>query len=1139
MKTKRTRLTNIFVAILLLFAGVDESHATIRTSVTSGDWNSSSTWFPSGSPSPTDNVTISPGHTVTVSTNQTIHHVTVSTGATLTWSTINTLSITGNLTVNGTVTMNGGNLSLTNYGLQFILGNNSVFTWDPGTNTAAAATLFTNGIESFSPTSTLIIKKWYNYAVSLTAFMTGNFGNLELNSFNGTAIAEWNQNNGFQTRQILGTLTVDQGWITLDKSGNITTTTIGKIVLKNINSTLYVFHGTHPTFFTLNTSSITNNGGTFYGLADGNGAIHVHVTGNFTNSGNVKIINNSGIAGVSNGNALFTVDSTYTQTTGDTRIIYNVSTTNSGLFTASIRNLKLNGGIFMGQSGCRISGGLCTLNITEDLTINFANVTDKFRGTSISSIGNSMNNVQLQMNIGRNLSISGVLNAEVTSAASAGSETVVISGTATISGCNVNFNYGSTAASHANTLTVNGNVSLTGGIIFLSRNNGTSVISMNGNLALSAGQVTVKGGDNTATMVVAGTFSQSGGQFYIHNNSAAASTMPCTMNVLNNFIQTGGTFCFDSNSSNSNANHQLVLSGSSFSVSGNSALARAGAGTSTSFGIINFKRNGIMNYSRSGNSTTISQVKQVISNTCTVKIISGDFLVASSPGNITSLLQLNPGSALNAMSSRIVSNGIYLISSVFADSNATISTQRTQGFFDGTPFGCISSGMTFSLDPHSTIEYNGSLNQALTGNFAGVLPVQNQYGILKINMQGNAKAMMSDPVIVRSKIILTNGELNLGGNILTLNSGTSNSIVRTSGYMNCEIAGGLSAGTFIWKNMYKGLHEFPFGVSPTAYLPVNLFFIAGNVTDVTATTYSTPAADNMPLPQVNGALVNFSTVANTYSNTNLMDRWWVIDAPGVTAGITVTYRGIENTLDPGYQHGQMGFVSWTGSGWCAPASAGTGVTSGLGTVSAEIISDFSAFTVGKQSGLKMIASIHAFTAEEAQGLVSLNWTTEVERNCDYFVVERSADGETFEEIERTTASGNSDSPLKYSAIDHSPLQGRSYYRIKQVSKSQLVSYSNNREINISERAAEVFTIEFLGPNPFATHYVLQYHLEVPGEVKFEFSNSNGQSVFQKSVMKEAGEQTFEFTEGSNLQPGIYFLKITFGGKVFTRKLIKK
>jgi len=1133
----------IFSGILTMLFSVllssNFSFATNRVSIASGDWNSSATWYPSGSPSPTDNISIASGHTVTVSTNQTIHNVVINTGGKLTWSTTNTLSITGNLNVYGTVAMNGGNISLTNFGLQFSLGSSALFTWEPGNNTLGGATLFTNGVESFSPTSKLIIKKWFNYAVPLPSVITGNFGNLELNTFNGNTITEWNQNNGFQSNQVLGTLTIDQGWITLDKSGSISNTTIGNIVLKSVNSTFYAHNGSHPLAFTLTTSGVTNSGGNFYGINDGNGNINVHVTGNFINSGSVKIINNSGVAGLSNGNAVFTVDSAFTQSGGDTRIIYNVSTTNSGLFNAVFRNLNLTGGIFMGQSGCRTSGGLCSLAILDNLTINFQNINDKFRGASISSIGASINAVQLSLSVGGNLTISGVLNAEVTSSAAAGSETVTINGNSVINGCNVSFNYGAPSASHASSLTMNGNLSVGGGILFFSRNNGVSSIAVNNNFNLSSGQVTVKGGDSTATMTIGGIYTQTGGQFYIHN-STIASIAPSQVSILNNFSHTSGTFCFDSNPSNISANHVLILSGSTFTVGGNSSITRAAAGQCTSFGTMIFKRNGTISYYRNSTSAVITQVKQEIGKLCTVKVLSGNFLVASYPTPVNDLVKVDGGGSLNVSGNQITSNQSFLYSSLLADSNSTITTQRAQGFYDGTANACVSSNMTFSLHSHCMIEYNGSANQSLTGNFSGMQPVQNQYGILKINMQNaSLKAMMNDPVTVRTRLVLMNGELNLGGNTITVNSGTTASITHVNGYINSELYAGLLPGTVVWKNVYKGLHEFPFGVNATTYLPVRLFFISGNATDVIARTYATVGSDNIPVPMVNGTLVNFAGLASTYANTNLIDRWWFIDAPGVIAGLTVSYRGIENTMDPGYQAGQIGIVNWTGSSWSAPACVGSGVTAGIGTVSAEIMSDFSAFTVGRQTGLKMVSNIRSFTAEQVGTEVSLNWSTEVEYNSENFIVERSLDGEAFDEIGREKASGNSFSVLKYSKVDSKPFMGKNYYRIKTISSNGSAAYSAIREITVTPGNHQGISIESYGPNPFESGFGVNYKLGDSGNVHVELSSSNGKLVFQSDETATEGTHRFDFNSGNGLPPGTYILRMTCNDRTVTEKLLKK
>ncbi|MEO8087503.1 MAG: T9SS type A sorting domain-containing protein [Bacteroidota bacterium] len=1139
MKLKNHMLKKQFAFVLLCLLGCEFSFATSRISIASGDWNASATWSPSGSPSPTDNITIATGHTVTVSTNQTVHHVTVNSGATLTWSTNNTLSITGNFMVNGTVSMNGGNVALTIYGLPFTLGSTAVFSWDPGTNMLSAATLFTNGIEAFAPGSKLIIKKWYSFSVPLTSVVTGNFGNLELNSYNGINIPEWNQNNGFQTHQVTGTLTIDKGWITLDKSGTISNTTIGRIILKNVNSTFYAHNGTHPSSFALNTSSITNNGGNFYGINDGNGSINLHVTGNFSNYGSVKIINNSGIAGVSNGNAILTVDSTYVQSGGDTRIIYNVSTTNSGLFTANFMNINLTGGIFMGQSACRTAAGLCSMNVSNDLIISFLNSTDKFRGTSISSIGANINAVQFNLNIGGNLIIYGVLNSEFTSSAAAGIENVTVNGTTTISGSTTSFNYGAPSAAHGSTMTLNGNVSVTGGIIFLSRNNGAATISINNNFNFSAGQITLKGGDGAASMTVAGNYTQSGGQYYIHNNSTVPSSTPCSMTVLGGFTHTSGTFSFDSNSSNASANHQLIISGASFTVGGNSVLTHAGAGTSTSFGILNFNRSGIINYSRNNWNINISQVKQLITQKSIVKVISGNFVVPSSFATVSDMVKVEGGATFNLMGQQVQSTGLLPLSAITLDSNATLITQRAQGFYDGTPTACINSNMGYHLHPNSIVEYNSNSNQVLTGINTEVLPLTDLYGILKINMQGTAKAMMSMPVIVRTKLILSNGEVNLGGNALTINSGATNAITRTSGYINSEMSAGIAAGTIVWKNMNFGFHEFPFGTNATTFLPVQFFFMAGNTTDVSVSTYAASTPDNLPLPIENGVPVNFTGAPSAFTNTSIVDRWWSINAPNVTAGLVVTYRGTENTLDPSYQSGPMGFISWTGNSWNAPASTGTGAISGTGTVSSEDYTNFSVFTVGRQASMRTAGIIRSFTVEQVGEKVALNWSTELEQNSDYFIIERSSDEINFEEISREKAAGNSNGVLKYTAVDQNPGEGKAYYRIRQVTKDRVETTSSVEAVSISKSNSTQLSITSAGPNPFESSFDVSYKITKSAVVRFELSNGNGQMIHQSTESKEEGTHTFNFTEGSKLQPGIYFLKLIADGKTETRKLVRK
>ena len=74
----------------------------------------------------------------------------------------------------------------------------------------------------------------------------------------------------------------------------------------------------------------------------------------------------------------------------------------------------------------------------------------------------------------------------------------------------------------------------------------------------------------------------------------------------------------------------------------------------------------------------------------------------------------------------------------------------------------------------------------------------------------------------------------------------------------------------------------------------------------------------------------------------------------------------------------------------------------------------------------------SFTTSTIDGHVQLNWVTQSEINNDYFTVERSVDGINFTPISKVNGAGNSSERLNYSTFDNTPLNGTSYYRLKQI-----------------------------------------------------------------------------------------------------------
>ena len=73
----------------------------------------------------------------------------------------------------------------------------------------------------------------------------------------------------------------------------------------------------------------------------------------------------------------------------------------------------------------------------------------------------------------------------------------------------------------------------------------------------------------------------------------------------------------------------------------------------------------------------------------------------------------------------------------------------------------------------------------------------------------------------------------------------------------------------------------------------------------------------------------------------------------------------------------------------------------------------------------------SFSAEQVGGSVRLNWATASEHNSGSFIVERSADVDWFSTIAEVDAVGTSQHRTDYTWVDHFPLEGTSYYRLRQ------------------------------------------------------------------------------------------------------------
>jgi hypothetical protein len=101
------------------------------------------------------------------------------------------------------------------------------------------------------------------------------------------------------------------------------------------------------------------------------------------------------------------------------------------------------------------------------------------------------------------------------------------------------------------------------------------------------------------------------------------------------------------------------------------------------------------------------------------------------------------------------------------------------------------------------------------------------------------------------------------------------------------------------------------------------------------------------------------------------------------------------------------------------------------------------------SNTPLEVKLTSFNAEPENNKVKLNWSTASENNNDYFTIERSADGTTWNEVKKVKGSGTSVEAINYQNYDESPLSGTSYYRLKQTDYDGSMSYSGIKSVTMS------------------------------------------------------------------------------------------
>ena len=404
------------------------------------------------------------------------------------------------------------------------------------------------------------------------------------------------------------------------------------------------------------------------------------------------------------------------------------------------------------------------------------------------------------------------------------------------------------------------------------------------------------------------------------------------------------------------------------------------------------------------------------------------------------------------------------------------------------------------------VELSGSTNQTITS--ASSIPIIQR---LTVNKTASTNSVtLNSPVSIGTAATFTTGVVNTTStNYLNFAAGSS--------------ASGASSSSFVDGPVRKtGNTAFTFPTGDNAiYRPIA----------ITAPTNATDAftAQYFKARQSYGNNSTFSSPLYTVSGC----EYWILDRTTGTSGVSVTlgWNSSDCPIDAYVTDPATLVVArWDGNAWVSHGNGGTTGNAAAGTVtSSAAVTSFSPFALGSTtSNNPLPVELTSFSCNKvSNGTVQLSWITASESNSDYFSIEKSNDGISFESIGRKDASGNSTNTVKYTFTDTDLRAGKAYYRLKQIDLDGKSEYSDLCFVNneLEEYKLKIY------PNPAGNTVYINLGLEEAPSVSV--LNNWGDEVPVKVYDGDNGK----VLDTSSLPDGLYIVQITIDRKIFKEKIV--
>ncbi|MFN5549262.1 MAG: T9SS type A sorting domain-containing protein, partial [Bacteroidota bacterium] len=378
---------------------------------------------------------------------------------------------------------------------------------------------------------------------------------------------------------------------------------------------------------------------------------------------------------------------------------------------------------------------------------------------------------------------------------------------------------------------------------------------------------------------------------------------------------------------------------------------------------------------------------------------------------------------------------------------------------------------------------------------------------------------------ISNNFTFTNGIVNQNATLLFL-AGSSSTGAKSSSYVNGPVR---KAGTTAF--------VFPTG-DATRFARIGIGAPSASTT-FTAQYFSTPF----------GTYTNAATPTPVFNNVSAKEYWTLNQTVG-SGNATVTlywedsqFSQINDCGTTDLRIARFNGTAWQNNNNAVSTTGACSLSSALaGTVSTTaVVTQFGPLTFGSLSNSVNPLPIVLKTFNASLGgstSVWLNWVTSSELNNDYFEVQRSLDGESFEKIAIVKGKGTTTLENNYQLNDKRPTRGVNYYRLKQVDFDGKYTYSYVVSVEV-DFDAQVFITEIF-PNP-ADSENINARVESSNQdepVRLRIFDQLGKLMFSTTVEKPQG-QRFEIKLNNKLAAGLYIATFEQGIKRETIRLIIK